>query len=255
MDKTKLNRNQEGLFDHVEYVFGEDGYIDWKKMIPVKFLVPNKDRFRDRTKEEFEALEAKDLEDRDLLILLGGIKYIAKLRGFVNNIISVKYASDTKVICECRIDWIPNYETEMGSCSSCGVGEASLSNTKGFGQLFLAAIAENRAFVRCVRNFLGVNIVANDEVVEGYAIEHTQTPQMGKMAPSMSPTGLLEKALKEKNSNFAALRKALINAGGTDAEEAEKWETLKDISDRMAMDLISRIKNSDKKPRGRPKKV
>ena len=59
---------------------------------------------------------------------------------------------------------VSNYETGGQPVSFSAIGDASLSNTFDFAQNYLAAIAENRAFVRCVRNFLKINIVAKDEI-------------------------------------------------------------------------------------------
>ena len=41
---------------------------------------------------------------------------------------------------------------------------ATLDNTDSFCAKFLETIACNRAFVRCVRNYLGVHIVGADEI-------------------------------------------------------------------------------------------
>lgn len=252
MDKTKFKRNEDGLFDHIEYKFNEDGYVNWRAMVPKEFIVINKDRFKNKTPEEIAELDVDDLEEKDLLILLGGIKYIARLRGFKDCKIKAKHVSDYKVLCECHIIWRENFETEGATISFSGVGDASLDNTKGFGQKFLGPIAENRAFVRCVRNFLNINIVGNDEIVDGYSLDNLSGPQVKDLAPSMSPTGLLEKALKEKGSSFAALKKALEDNHELKDDEKD-WQSIKDIPDRRAIELVSRIKNSKK--RGRPRKV
>lgn len=248
MDKTKFKRNEHGLFDHVEYQFNEDGYVNWRAMIPTEFVVINKERFKGN---EIPS-DLSSLNEKDLLVLLGGIKYVAKLRGFTDCNIEVKYASETKVICECHMVWRPNYETEDEIVTFTGIGEASLDNTKGFGKLFLGPIAENRAFVRSVRNFLNINIVGNDEIMDGYALDNVEPHKSNEMAPSMSPTGLLEKALKEKGSSFEALKKALADNGELKEEERD-WSSIKDIPDRRAMELVSRIKSAPKK-RGRPPK-
>ena len=77
----KFARNEDGLLENpsVEYAFNEDGSVDWRKMVRKEFLVPN----RSRTQET----DVDALEDKDLLILLGGIKELAQLRGFTD----VKY--------------------------------------------------------------------------------------------------------------------------------------------------------------------
>ena len=42
--KGKITRDTDGLIKGVDYVFNEDGLIDWRKMIKTEHLVPNKDR-------------------------------------------------------------------------------------------------------------------------------------------------------------------------------------------------------------------
>ena len=44
------------------------------------------------------------------------------------------------------------------------IGDASPNNTESFARFYLGPIAENRAFVRCVRNFLKINVVAQEEL-------------------------------------------------------------------------------------------
>ena len=38
-------RNQHGLLENAEYVFNEDGSVDWRAMIKDEFLYPNKGWF------------------------------------------------------------------------------------------------------------------------------------------------------------------------------------------------------------------
>ena len=73
-----VKRNQYGLLEdkNVEYVFNEDGSINWRKMIKSEFLVAN----RDRTDET----DISKLEDHELIILLGGLKDLASIRGFTS---------------------------------------------------------------------------------------------------------------------------------------------------------------------------
>ena len=66
--------------------------------------------------------------------------------------------SPAYVVATCSIDWIPNYETEDRAVTFSAIGDASPHNTQSFAKFFLGPIAENRAFVRCVRNFLKINI-------------------------------------------------------------------------------------------------
>ena len=75
----KIDRNEDGLINGVDYVFTDDGLIDWRKMVKPEHLVPNKDR----TSET----DVTKLKDYQLIILLGGIKELAQIRGYTD----VKY--------------------------------------------------------------------------------------------------------------------------------------------------------------------
>ena len=68
-------RDEYGLLPEslAEYVYDEGGSIDWRKMVKQQYLVSN----RSRTSET----DVSKLDDKDLLILLGGIKELAQIRG------------------------------------------------------------------------------------------------------------------------------------------------------------------------------
>ena len=83
--------------------FNEDGTVDWRKMIKPEFLVAN----RDRTDET----DISKLEDNELIILLGGLKDLASVRGFNSVTYKVHEASPEYVCASCSIEWIGNYET------------------------------------------------------------------------------------------------------------------------------------------------
>ena len=151
-----IKRNEHGLLEGIKYSYQDDGLIDWRKMVKNEHIVPN----RDNTSET----DVTKLKDKDLIILLAGLKDVAQMRG----IKSVKYdivtASPEYVCMKCGITWSGNYETEGEDVYFEGTADAGLNNTEGFGQIYLAAIAENRAFCRAVRNFLRINIVAKEEI-------------------------------------------------------------------------------------------
>ena len=53
-----------------------------------------------------------------------------------------------------NITYLPNYETNFKEVTFSDVANATIENTSSFAKKFLETIACNRAFVRCVRNFL-----------------------------------------------------------------------------------------------------
>jgi hypothetical protein len=227
-----FKRNEHGLLcsDSIKYVYNEDGTIDWRKMVKPEFLVPHKQVF-ERTGKPVPT-EIEGLSDKELLILLGGIKELASTRGFSR--ISYRVTSPTPdyVVAVCEIDWIPNYETEGRAVTSSGIGDASPVNTTGFGRHYLGPFAENRAFVRAVRQFLRINIVSQEEISE-----------MAAEAAEDVATTLLKETMGKFNITFEGMKAKLI---AEKKEGAETWNNLDDIPRAERFALIERIKDKAK---------
>ena len=147
-----FNRNEYGLLEDpsIPYEFNEDGSVDWRKMIKPEYLVANK--------QNTDETDISKLDDRDLLILLGGIKELAQVRGYHSVQHKVITAAPDYVCVVCSIKWIGNYETGGESVTFEAIADTHPDNTTSFTRSYLSAMAENRAFVRCVRNFLKINI-------------------------------------------------------------------------------------------------
>jgi len=223
-----FSRNKYGLINNndISYIYNEDGTINWRGMVKPQYLVPN----RQKTQET----DVSKLDDKDLLILLGGIKELAQIRGYTNVTYNVVAASDAYFATSCRITWIPNYETENREISFESLADASINNTKSFARHFLAAIAENRAFVRCVRNFLKINIVGQEELGDTKIIEENTFVEN-----PTSPYNLLDKLMKEKNITFNILKNKLVK------ENIDDISSLQDIPKSKIFELIERIKKYD----------
>lgn len=157
----KLQRDEFGLLKNVHYKFTETGHVSWREMVDPKFLYPNKDYFEARGEPVPDSIEG--LEDAQLLIQLGGIKELARLRGYNSVSFSLTHPSERIVSAQCTINWIQNYENPNG-CIFESTANATFENTSGFGAKFLETIAENRSFVRAVRNFLNIHIAGADEI-------------------------------------------------------------------------------------------
>lgn len=227
-----ITRNQYGLLENsnINYIFNEDGTINWRKMVKIEYLVPN----RQKTQET----DVSKLEDKDLLILLGGIKELAQIRGYTKVEYKVVAASESYFATNCRITWVPNYETNGQEIVFESLADASSSNTKSFARFFLAAIAENRAFVRCVRNFLKINIVSQEELGDAKLLEETVQEN------PTSPYILLDKFMKDKSISFSQLKKKLSKEG---FDNAENINSINDIPKAKIFELIERIKNYESK--------
>ena len=224
---TVFKRNQYGLLEDktVAYQFNVDGTVNWRKMIKPEFLVAN----RDRTDET----DISKLEDNELIILLGGLKDLASVRGFHSVTYKIHEASPEYVCASCSIVWIGNYETENGeSVLFEGVADAGIKNTESFGQMYLAVIAENRAFCRAVRNFLRINIVAKEE------IKNVKTSSPVPNKNSASPHIFLQNLMKDKKIDFGTIRAKMVKEA---VEGADEWKTVKDIPRLKMFELIERM--------------
>ena len=223
----KIDRDSQGLLKGVDYKFTDEGLIDWRKMLSDKWLYPNPSK-------NLSTQDVSKLKDTDLCILLGGIKELAQIRGYTNIKYDVTCPSSDYVIANCTITWVPNFETEDKEVSFSSLGDASPNNTDNFARQYLAPIAENRAFVRCVRNFLRINIVAQDELAKRFKDGNFQvsTPQQAEVA---SPTALLEKLMKEKGVDFQRVKNRLVRQKYKDAD---KIESIKEIPALKIFELI-----------------
>ena len=139
---------------------------------------------------------------------------------------------------------MPNYETEGKSIIFEALADASLQNTKSFARYFLAAIAENRAFVRCVRSFLKINIVSQEELGDVKIIDDTSS------APEnpTSPHSLLEKIMKEKSISFDDIKSKLVKEK---FENLENINNIIDIPKNKVFELIERIKKYEHRQSGK----
>lgn len=228
MEIKPITRDEHGLIVGVDYPQTPEGLIDWRKMIKPEFLVPNKQIFERAGRTLPTSVEG--LEDKELLILLGGIKNLARVRGYS----SVGYRVSTApgyVIAVCYIEWIGNFETEGKPVLFSGIGDASPANTNQMGQKYLGPFAENRSFIRCVRNFLNVNVLGQEEVEPEK--EFTST------APEASAAYLLEQVMREKKVSFEDVKGKLVKEN---VEGAEQFSSAADIPKLLILDLIKRLK-------------
>ena len=78
----------------------------------------------------------------------------------------------------------------------------------------MGPIAENRAFVRCVRNFLKINIVAQEELGNSKIFEEPVD------AGQADPQQLLERVMKDKSVSFEQVKTRLTQEKYDGAEDS-----------------------------------
>ena len=245
----KYKRNEYGLIESQTYIFNDDGSIDWRKMVKDEFLYPNKGWFDARKKPVPSSVDG--LKDNQLLIMLGGIKEIAKLRGYDFVHFEVNNMHSTYVTAKCRIGWIANYESQSTHGNGVvyeDVANATLANTDDFCAKYLETIACNRAFVRCVRNFLGIHIVGADEIDKSKNSYNESVESSGHDSSiiPVTPTGILEKTLRDKHgvTDFEGFRIILRDLWSSEKyryEGIKDWKSFEDIQAKEARILLPLI--------------
>ena len=243
----RFKRNSFGLLDNVDYTFADDGSVNWRSMIKDEHLFPNKSWFDMRRKDVPRTIDG--LGDHQLLIKLSGIKELAKLRGFSDVAYEVVKCEPDHVAVICRVTFLPNYETGGKAVVFQDMANATLNNTSNFATKFLETIACNRAFVRCVRNYLNVHIVGADEIDKSRGADNSTTVESSdNLSPVITPSALLEKILRDKHSvssfeSFKDILRDLWKSEKYRNEEAKEWKSFEDISAKEAKKLIITLKS------------
>ena len=232
----RFQRNDDGLLKNIQYVFEEDGAVNWRKMVQDEHLFPNAKYFNGSPPTSIEGIP-----DTKLLIKLSGIKELARLRGFSDVSYEVVKCELEHVAVVCHMTFIPNYETGGNSIAFQDMANATLDNTHDFGQNFLETMACNRSFVRCVRNFLNVHIVGADEIGKDVP---KRKPSSGAMKPSLSPQSMLETAFENDFENFKSDLRDLWQQGKYKNDAIKSWAGFSDIPIKEARVLVKLVKES-----------
>ena len=239
----KYKRNEFGLVEGVEYKYNEDGSINWRAMIPAEHLYPNKGWFEARNQPMPNSTEG--LEDYQLLIKLSGIKELAKLRGFSNVNYDVVKCEMDHVAIKCSIGWLGNFESENQPIAFQDIANATAYNTTNFAQKFLETIATNRAFVRCVRNFLNIHIVGADEI----DTSNNKSAPMQQESVAYGPLNVLMSQVKLSGSDqdfeiFKEILRGLYKNNAYKNKDVKNWKTWGNIPKTEITKLIKVLKSN-----------
>ena len=245
-----IERDGFGLAKNVEHKFNEDGLVDWKAMVPKKFLYVNnsperRSAIEDRYGKPYEEIDPTEdkVEDRDLIIMLGGIKYILRLRGYNSLRYNVVSATPDYAAVTCSIIFKENFESENevklfedGAC-------AHENNTTNFYSKYLVEAATNRAFCRCVRNFLNINIVSREELGDNTSASGDSEPEVSEQSKKIN---VLQIELNKKNITWEQLKQKMAKAqkekGSYKEVDLEKCSGIQDFPNDIIFSLISKLK-------------
>ena len=252
--ETKYCRDSLGLLQSVDYKFNEDGSVNWRAMVDSKHLFPNKSWFEARDKPVPRSIDG--LQDNQLLIKLAGIKELAKLRGYTSVRYNVVKCEKDHVAIKCEISWVPNFENPSqesdylpASTQFEDVANATTENTSSFATKFLETIAANRSFVRCVRNFLNVHIVGDDEIDKSNGVpQHPEADDPVEPLKKLTPNGVLENLVSNKLKcvsfdDFKDKLRELWTLELYRNDDAKNWQKYDDVPAKEARLLINIVKN------------
>lgn len=240
-----------------QYPKKEDGSIDWLKVIPEEFIVS-----QDYNKKD---VPVSELKDHEKMILLGGFKFLLKERGYISKEDSIEYANfdgrNNIVICSCKIHWAAHPDSDQKDNIYTAAADAVYStsdpnttNVDSFMIKYLTAAAQNRAFVRAVREYLNIHIVGKDEtdkitlesIVESNKGDGSkslfQTPQraLEKLASNMKP--------KRNLKGAKAWLKTQIDNGEIsefDVEGVSKWDDIPKNAALIMHDYLTQKKEEE----------
>lgn len=191
---------------------------NWREKVSEKFLYTKDEKLKNK--------KVTEIDDSKLLIKLGGIIEVANLRGFDKVEYDVVKAELDHVVVKCRVTWSANEHGPSQVFES--IAGANRQNADDFWHNLLETCAENRAFVRAVRKYLGINIVGEDEIKR-------EEKQPTVMADMPNPQNTLRSVMTNKGvvdiDSLKAILRKHYTAGKLDKAFADTVKTWNDISD------------------------
>ena len=213
----------------------ERGFIKWRELVSKEHVVLNRNTFAKKGIDVFTISEEernKYLEtspDDHKIIRLAGFRELARLRGYTNVSQTVEMIGESVTVI-CTIVFAPLPETNGRYVSYTGIGSASFNDVAPDFRYFLPAIASNRAFCRCVREFLGITSVSDEELNPNEKVEVSKTS---------SPLTMVKDRCLEKGISFETLKLELSGRG----IETEGWVKFEDIPVSVCFAALESIKS------------
>lgn len=203
-------RDEKGLLSGIDYVFDQYGFVNWRAMVNPEHIVLNRQAMakdgvdtKTLTKEQTAEYLATVSDDKKL-IKLAGFRELVKLRG-ARDVYQSVTESNGVVYATCAISFLPNIDTDYQEFTYQAVASASIADVAPNFSHFLAAIASNRAFGRCVREALNIFVVSEEEMNPNEEVKVSEPPA--------KPLELVRQKCQEKGIEFATLKKELEGRG------------------------------------------
>lgn len=268
---TPFKRNPDtGLVEGIVYHYSPDGKIDWRRHCPPQFMYIIREREAAVLKAQGKPLAEVDLslvDERWLRIKQAGFNYLANLRGYTSLQYHSLVSTDGKSAVVCEMSFIGNVETDHYPLICSAIASATIHSTGRDFASYLECFAENRAFARCVKRALQINILSEDEIDAEMVKGITADSATGVLVNSelASPSGfqphhhLADKCRTHKPAiAFESLKAAAIKLKGETAVPPENkphapfqgdpagWTSFEDIQPIDVWFLVGKIEEKSK---------
>jgi hypothetical protein len=164
---------ETGLIKGFPYQYTPDGRIDWKAHVDRKHLYVIREKEAAVVKAQGKPISEVDLslvDERWLRIRLAGFNQLANLRGYHSLRYHSLHCDPSKAAVVCEMEFIGNTETNGIPLICSSIASATNISTGRDFSPYLETFAENRAFARCVKRALQINILSDQEI-DAEAIE------------------------------------------------------------------------------------
>jgi hypothetical protein len=197
--EQRLRRDEDGLIIGYPYKYTPDGRIDWRALVDRRFLFVIDTKRDAVTKAQGKPIDECDLslvDERWLRIKQGGFNQLLNLRGYSRLEYHSLSATDTKAAVVCVIELIGNYETQGYPVVASAIASACTRSMNVQFMPYLETFAENRAFARCVKRALQLNILSEDEIdaeaVRGVTQSDEAAPEAARQGSSAKGYDILK---------------------------------------------------------------
>lgn len=227
----RFRRNPNtGLELDREYRYTEEGLIDWRAMVPPQYLYVASEHEAKVVAQQGKPIGEIDIlavPDEWLRIRVAGLNYLAHLRGVRSCTYPTFQATDTFASAVCQMTFIGNVETGMCDETWSGAGSARRTSMDLKMLPYMETFAENRAFGRCVKRALQINILSDIETGGKGGKANEEDDLVAEAADSVAPSGFepnhhLADKCRAQKVTFEALRTSALRLYQQPPEDVSK---------------------------------
>jgi hypothetical protein len=181
------------------------------------------------------------------MVLLGGWKYLLKERGYISKRDFVHVTNNEFAAITCQIVWAPHEDSGNISQTYEASADSHKGNTDSFMQSFLTTSAQNRAFSRCVREYLNIHVVGKDEIFSSNdSLTKIIEDHKGSSGVATTPQQILEALANKNKKPLSAGIKWINHNQYMDEDQLKEIKSWGDIPDDICYKMIAYLNKKTK---------